>query len=87
MTKQNSEPKKIKVVPAPDAEPIAVEILEQAIVDIANGMKKIRASRLKREALILLIHDASKVGKPHVRMVLECLDQLEARFLKPKAVA
>lgn len=78
---------KIEVIRAPDKEPIPVEILEQAIVDIAAGMRRINASRLKREALVLLLHDASKVGRTQVRAVIECLDQIELRFLKPKRVA
>ena len=72
----------IKVLPG-DAPPTP-EVLAQSIVDIAAGMKKLNASRLKSDAVVLLVHHASGVGRPAVRAVLDALTTLEQRYLKPK---
>ena len=74
---------KVKVVVAEGDEAQPVEVMEKAITELASGMKRLNASRLKREAIILLLHDASKVGKPDIRKVLDSLDQLEPMYLKP----
>jgi hypothetical protein len=73
---------KLHVVPDPN---VAPEVLAQAIIDISIGMKKLNASRLNRDGLILLLHDSSGVGKPAIRKVLAALDDLEKRYLRPKA--
>ncbi|CAM9720545.1 unnamed protein product, partial [Phaeothamnion confervicola] len=68
----------------PAGEELPVEILITAIVEVAAAMKKIDRSRLRREALVTLIHDSSKIGKPQIRLVLNNLAELEKLFLKPK---
>jgi hypothetical protein len=73
---------KINVLPGD--EPPTPEVLAQAIVDIAAGLKKLNASRLKSNAVVLLVHEASGVGKPAVRAVLDALATLEQTYLKPK---
>lgn len=76
----------VKIVqPAAPAPEIPTEVLATAIVEISAAMKKIDAGRLKREALVLLIHANSGVGKPDVRLVLNNLEALEAIWLKPAA--
>lgn len=71
--------------PEPPEKPIPVEVLAQAIIDISAAMKKIDASRLRREAVVLLISEHSGVGKPAVRLVLNNLEALESIWLKPKS--
>lgn len=73
--------KKVEPILPPALPP--VEEVAQAIVDIAAGMKKMSASRLKREAIVLLLHDASKVGKPDIRSILTHLENLDKTWLKP----
>lgn len=68
---------------APEPE-IPTEILAASIVEISAAMKKIDAGRLKREAIVLLIHANSGVGKPDIRLVLNNLEALEAIWLKPR---
>jgi len=65
--------------------PLPTEVLETAIVDLASAMHKLSASRLKREVIVTLLHDNSKIAKGTIRIILNNLDQLEALFLKPKA--
>lgn len=77
---------RVVVKQTPDKE-VPVEIIASAIVDIGAAMRKLNASRLSREALVILISHASKVGQRDVRTVLDNLDQLESHWLKPKKKA
>lgn len=78
-------PKKPAVVitrPKDDSPP--VEVIAEAIVKMAEGMKVLNGSRLKRETVVALIADNSHVAKTTIRIVLNNLDDLEATWLKPK---
>lgn len=66
------------------ADEVPAEILASAIRDIANAIKKMRASQLNDRAIVLLLHDASGVGKPAIKNVLCALDNLAAQYLKKK---
>ena len=72
----------IKVTQEPENEQ-PVEMIATAILEISAAMKKIQASRLKRETIVALIHDKTKLNKRVIERVLDNLDQLEANFLKP----
>lgn len=69
-----------------EGEEVSTEILATNIIAISTGIKKMRAGRLNDRALILLIHDASGVGKPAIRDVLNTLESLETIYCKKKAV-
>ena len=73
----------VNIVPMDGEEPLPVNVIERAIVDIASAAKKIASTRLSQRALILLIHDVSKVGKRDIELVLNNLEQLEDLWLKP----
>lgn len=75
---------RLSVIPAPGDEPAPAEIIERAIIDLAAGMKALDSSRLKRETIVTLLHASSGVGKPHIRLILNNLADLESTFLKPK---
>jgi hypothetical protein len=64
--------------------PIAVEVMEQAILDIAAGMKRLNGTRLKREVIVRLIHAKTTVRMRDIEAVLNSLDSLEETWLKPK---
>lgn len=77
--------------------PIAVEIIADCIVAIAEGVKKLRAGKLNERALVLLIQHAAptiKVGRyartpisaKMVKTVLDGMESLEREYLKPKKV-
>jgi hypothetical protein len=74
----------VKVITKSGTEPLPTEVLETAIADLAAAMRKLNASRLKRETIIALLHDNSKVAKGTIRVILNNLDNLEALFLKPR---
>lgn len=74
---------RVKIVQTPGKE-VPAEVIASAIVDIGKAMKKLSASRLEREAVVLLIAHDSGVAARNVRNVLMSMDDLETRWLKPK---
>lgn len=64
--------------------PEPAEVIASAIVEIANGMKKLNSTRLKRRAIVTLIHENSKIGRGDIEIVLNNLEALEQTWLKPK---
>lgn len=77
--------KKSKAVVAVEQDPddaVPTKILAKAIVEIAEAAKKALASGLKEEAIVLLIHDNTKVGRPAIRQVLRCLPELADIYVR-----
>lgn len=88
---------KIEVKQKPENE-VPTEVLASSIVEISNGIKKLRSGRLNDRALFLLIQDAApnggggsrgygKVGIREIKAVLEGIENLEAAFLRKKPAA
>lgn len=73
---------KVNVVVAEDEEPLHFEALQAEILKLANVGKQIDASRLNQRALILLLHDTTKIPKSHIMYVLNALPLLEKKYLK-----
>lgn len=63
--------------------PIAADIMAKAIVDIAEGFRRVENSRLSRKALVVLIQNHSKVPQRDIELVLNNLAQLDQIWLKP----
>jgi len=53
------------------------EKLGREIRMISRAFKAIAKGGLKRETLVLLLHDHSNVGKPDIRDILRALDNLD----------
>lgn len=70
------------------ANEIPVEVLADAIVQVADAAKRLLSSRLTTRAVVLLIHDAcgGAVGKRDIQMVLEKSAMLAATYIKKPAV-
>lgn len=80
--------KSVKIVKDSENE-IPVEILEQAIIDIAQGFKKLNASRLSERAIVLLVQDAvgaTFATKGQVGAILKAAASLDKTYLKSKSV-
>lgn len=62
-----------------------VEEVAQAIVDIAAAVKKMNSSRLKREAVVILIQAqcGAHATRVQIRTVLDALDKMDKVWLKP----
>lgn len=58
-----------------------VEILASAIVDVAEGAKKLLSSRLTEKALLLLLSHSSGVPQRECKKVLDAAANLQ-HFLK-----
>lgn len=71
------------IQPPPPAKEVPAEILATAIVQIAEAMRVINATRLTRKVIVALIHDRSKLPKKTIEIVLNNLDDLETEWLKP----
>jgi hypothetical protein len=81
---KKAQPPAVRIVPENPDEPMPVEIIEQAIVDIAAGMKKLNSTRLTRKAIVTLLHASSNVNKGTIEVVLNNLEDLERNWLKSK---
>lgn len=86
-------PNSSKVTVKNDSEtPVPTEVIAESIVAIAEGVKKLRSTRLNDTALFLLIQHSSptievgnnrmKVGIREVRAVIEGIADLEKNFLR-----
>ncbi len=81
----------VKVV-QDENKPVTVEVLAAAIKAVSDGVKKLRAGKLKDDALILLIQHAapyrggrygnSQVTRAQVKAVLDGIESLESVYLK-----
>jgi hypothetical protein len=84
---------KVDVVQQAGAE-VTVEVLADAIVAIASGIKRLRSGRLNEKALVLLIQNAApssrsgyksrKASMGEVEAVLAGIEALERTYLKKK---
>ncbi len=67
---------------------IKVEIMEQAIIDVAQSARKLLNSNLSKRAVIVLIRDSmAGTGMPlkDIETVLDCAANLDKRYLKIKS--
>jgi hypothetical protein len=66
-----------------EEEPVEVEVLAQAIVDIGKAAKRLAASRLNRKAVIVLLAHQTGIGQTVISNVLDGIEALEADYLRP----
>ena len=62
--------------------PESTEILAEAIVRIGEAAARLNASGLNRKAIVLMLHDATKVGKKDIETVLDALPRLRGWYCK-----
>ena len=80
------KPKTLAVVQNED-NPVPVEVMAANIVDIAQGIKKLRSGPLNDKALLLLIQHSipyGRVSRETIRDVLDGVGSLEKTYLVPK---
>lgn len=74
---------KVKVVQSlDDQDNVPLEIIAQSIKAISDSVKKMRQLSLNNKAIILLLHDSSKVSKTQIHNVLMAMENLEDEYLK-----
>lgn len=60
-----------------ESEPVVEQVvLTRAIVDISAAMKRLTASGLNRKAIVVLVHDQSRIAKRDIELVLNNLEAL-----------
>ncbi len=68
--------------------PVAQEVLAEAIATVARGAKVLLGGSLNERAILLLIQDAAggrgKISLEDVKLVLRSAAQLEALYVTPK---
>jgi hypothetical protein len=64
--------------------PESTELMAASIVKISAAMGKLltEPGGLTTEAIVLLLHDYTKVGKPDIRAVLKALPQLRGYYCR-----
>lgn len=64
--------------------PESTVVLAASIVKISNAMDKLlkEPGGLTSEAIVLLLHDYTKVGKPDIRAVIKALPQLRGYYCR-----
>ena len=62
--------------------PESQEILAEAIVRIGSGLKALRASGLNEKAIIVLVHDQTKIAKKTIKAVFDALRRLEGWYCR-----
>lgn len=72
----------VMVVQDPSKDELPTEIIAQEIAAIADGMRRIEAGKLNRAAVLLLLSDASGLGKKQVKQVLDAMAELRDTYLK-----
>lgn len=58
------------------------EILASAIKDVADGAKKLLASRLSRRAILVLLKDSTNVSMAQIDLVLEHAAKLDKYIVR-----
>ncbi len=65
--------------------PIPAEVIEQSIVDVAKGFRKMNSTRLSRKAIVLLVQHAvgvTRINQRQVEDVLDAAESLDTKYLK-----
>ena len=71
----------IKIKQEPEKE-VPTEVLAQSIVEISQGVRKLRAGRLNDKALRVLLSHATGHSQTTVGQVLNALEDLEAHYIR-----
>jgi hypothetical protein len=61
---------------------VPASVLATSIVRLGESYKALQASGLTERAIVLLLHDASGVGKPDIRKVLSGMESLQRLYLR-----
>ena len=71
----------VKIVQDPEAA-VPAKILAKAIVDLSSAAVKLLGSGLTEDAIVVLLHDYTKLSRTDIRQVLRALPQLAAVYTK-----
>ena len=80
ITGENKMSKQVKVKKSEPPE--SKEVLAEAIVNIGSVVKKLNANGMNKKAMVVLIHDFTRVPKGQIITILDSLPQLERWYCK-----
>ena len=63
-------------------EPEPLEIIADAVIKVADGLEAINRSRLSRRAVVLLLQDATKLGRRDIEAMLDAGPLLKDYYIK-----
>lgn len=72
---------KIKVIKNSE-KPEPIEVLAEAIVRIGESFDKLKGSGLNETAVIVLVHDATKISKRDIKLVLDSMRKLRSWYCR-----
>lgn len=61
---------------------IARSVLAESIVKLSDAVRSLDSSGLNQKAIVLLLHDMTKLSKRDIEMVLRAIPQLKNRYCK-----
>lgn len=62
--------------------PESKEVLAESIVNIGKACEKLHNSGLNEEAIIILLHDKTRIGKKDIKTILDGLRRLESWYCR-----
>lgn len=62
--------------------PESKEILAEAITRISESFTRLSASGLNRDAIIVLLHDHTKISKRDIKLILDSLTRLRGWYCR-----
>lgn len=62
--------------------PESKEILAEAILRLGDASAKLKSNGLNRKAIVLLLHDMTKVGKREIETILDALPILHRHYCR-----
>ena len=60
--------------------PESKEVLAAAIVRISDAFASLKASGLNKTAIVALLHDATKISKRDINLILDSLSRLKGWY-------
>lgn len=76
---------KAKIVQQENVPEVPTEVLAQHIEEVSLAMAQINRGRLKKDTIILLLHDITKLPRRDVKKVIDACEVLGSVYVKPKA--
>lgn len=74
--------KEYRAVIESEEESLPVEVLQRHIKQISESTQKMLEGGLKKETIILLIHDHTKIARGKVEQVLDSMASLKEKYCK-----
>lgn len=63
-----------------DDDPIATEVLAQAICKLSDASNQLLSSGLNKKAIVVLLRDATNLSKRNITAVLDAMGQLRQDY-------